>query len=379
MIHYSGRDSTPMQNKHRSGGPEPHSKSPVFRSLALALVLIGMSANCSSDESVPSRLLAPVASSSAELSRNTSVAVINDRTACVIVSYEHEVQCLDRSGHLIGAFGRMGEGPGEFRFPHVVVRAPEQTVAVLDPLSSRFSVFKPTGELVDVVRVPEVFEPLSPIGKMMSGTFVLNLLSSTKILVEIEASTGTIVWQRELRSPSEIGLPQHCGLSWGALNKAGTAAFGACSSNLLFYPPDADGQITVVEAPTYTGELSNHRDIDEFREGMRFLFNGGAVPLAAVQEYAEAPKTDRIPGRAMLYDASDRLWVATQRDRDRSSYFDVYVDTSFLGSVQVRDRLLGFDIVDGTLVTLVDRALDEDDAYGVPDRGIDWYDIRTIW
>ena len=351
----------------------------AFRSLALACVLIGVSASCSADELLPSRLLTPMDSSEVQLSTNTSVALINDQTACVIVSYEHAVHCLDRTGHLIGVFGRMGEGPGEFRFPHAVVRALEQTVAVLDPLSSRLSVFKPTGEFVDVVHVPEVFEPLSPIGRTMSGTFVPDLLSSTKFLAEIEASSGAIAWRRELRSPSEIGLPQTCGLSWGALNKAGVAAFGACSSKLLFYPPDADGQVTVVEAPTYTGELPNHRDIDEFREGMRFVFNGGTVPLAAVQEFAETPKTDRIPGRAMLYDASQRLWVATQRDRDRFSYLDVYVDTSFRGSVQVRDRLLGFDIVEGTLVTLVERALGEDDADGVPDRGIDWYDIHTIW
>ena len=108
------------------------------------------------------------------------------------------------------------------------------------------------------------------------------------------------------------------------------------------------------------------------------MFGGDTVPDAAVRDFAETPKLDRIVGRSMVYDASERLWVATQRDRDRYSYFDLYVDTAFVGSVQVRDRLLGFDILNGTLVALVERALNEHDADGVPDRGLDWYDVRQV-
>lgn len=141
-----------------------------------------------------------MASSPTELSRNPSIALVNDHTACIIVSYENEVRCLDRSGDLIGAFGRQGEGPGEFLFPHAVVRGPEQTVAVLDPLSARVSVFKPTGELVNVVRVPEVFEPLSPIGETMIGTFALNLLSSNTVLAEVDLRGGAIKVAKFIRA-----------------------------------------------------------------------------------------------------------------------------------------------------------------------------------
>ncbi len=347
-----------------------------LRSLALAGVLAAWSANCSSDELPRVRSIAPVASTPTELSRNPYVVLIADNTACVIVSYEHEIQCLDRSGNLIGVFGRQGEGPGEFRFPRAVVRGPEQTVAVVDPFSSRVSIFKPKGELVTAVPTPEVFEPMSPIGETMIGTYMPGLYSSDKVLAKVDLPSGVILWERELGSPSALGLHEDCGLSWGALTKTGVAAFGACESMLLFFPTSADGDVTLVDAPTYTGELPNHRDIAEFREGSRF---GDTVPSAAVQEFAETPKRDRITGRPLIYDASDRLWVATQRDMDRFSYFDVYTDTTFLGSVRVQDRLLGFDILDGTLIALVERALDQNDGDGIPDRGIDWYDVSTIW
>lgn len=308
------------------------------------------------------------------------MALVDDHTACVVDSYEKEVQCLDRTGELVGVFGGEGDGPGEFRFPYAALRGPEHTVAVIDPLASRLSIFRPTGELVTEVAVPRVFEPMSPIGETMIGTYTPNLLSHDKILAEVDLAGGAILWRRELLTPSDVGLPEDCGLSlsWGAIGQGGMATFGACRSQLLFYPADGNGEVAVIEAPTYTGELPNPRDIDEYRHGARFLYRDGVVPDAAVQAFAEAPKTDRIPGRPMVYDESGRLWVGTRRDRDRFSYFDVYLDTVFAGTVQVRDRVMGFDILNGTLVTLVERALDEHDGDGIPDRGIDWYDLGQL-
>lgn len=55
------------------------------------------------------------------------------------------------------------------------------------------------------------------------------------------------------------------------------------------------------------------------------------------------------------------------------------LDKAFLGTVKVQDRMLGFDVLDGTLVVLVERGLDEDaDRDGIPDRGVDWYDVRDL-
>lgn len=348
-------------------------------SRALAVALIPWLINCSADDPPPFVAIVPMSSSASPLSENHSVVVVDDHTACVVDSYEKQVQCLDRTGELVGVFGGEGEGPGEFRFPYAVLRGREHTVAVIDPLASRLSIFQPTGELARTFAIPEMFEPMSSIGETVIGTYLPNLLSDNKILAEVDLSGGSVLWRRELRHPSDLGLPEDCSLSWGAMGPGRVATFGACRrTQLLFYPKSGEGEIVVIEAPTYTGELPNQRDIDQYRDGTRFLHRDGVVPDAAVGAFAEAPKPGRIAGRSMIYDAGGRLWVGTRRDRDRFSYFDVYLDKAFLGSVRVQDRLVGFDILNGTLVTLVERALDEHDGDGIPDRGIDWYDVGDV-
>ena len=50
----------------------------------------------------------------------------------------------------------------------------------------------------------------------------------------------------------------------------------------------------------------------------------------------------------------------------------MYEGTELLGTVRVRDRVVGFDVMGSVLVTLVDRPAPAD---AVADRGIDWYDL----
>lgn len=76
-----------------------------------------------------------------------------------------------------------------------------------------------------------------------------------------------------------------------------------------------------------------------------------------------------------MIDTAGRYWIATQRGLREWSYLDVYENADYGGSVRVRDRIRGFDVLGSTLVVLVDRPLGADDADGVPDRALDWYEI----
>ena len=78
---------------------------------------------------------------------------------------------------------------------------------------------------------------------------------------------------------------------------------------------------------------------------------------------------------SLTYDDRGRLWVATERDRAHFSYFDIYVGIEYVGSVRVRDRLLGYDLYGSTLVTIVER---EPDADGIGWHAADWYDIAGL-
>ena len=79
--------------------------------------------------------------------------------------------------------------------------------------------------------------------------------------------------------------------------------------------------------------------------------------------------------------ASPNYVEALPNERDVSahvesiSYVDVWSGTEYAGAVQIRDRLLGFDILGSTLVALVERPLDED---GVGEWAVDWYDIGEV-
>ncbi len=82
--------------------------------------------------------------------------------------------------------------------------------------------------------------------------------------------------------------------------------------------------------------------------------------------YAETPKWVTITGRSLIYDDWGRLWVAIQRTRNAVSYFSIFSDTTFVGSVRVRDRVEGYDLLGSTLAVLVERL--PDDPAGIPGR-----------
>lgn len=79
-----------------------------------------------------------------------------------------------------------------------------------------------------------------------------------------------------------------------------------------------------------------------------------------------------------VFDDMGRTWIGTTRGRDQFSYLDVFVgnEFEFLGSVKIRDRLIGYDVLDTTLAVLVERPLARGDI--VARRGIDWYDIGGL-
>ena len=151
----------------------------------------------------------------------------------------------------------------------------------------------------------------------------------------------------------------------------GSWAYTACQRELVFLD-DRDASIaTVIQSTTYADELPNERDIAERENQARALSF-----RVDVDAYRETPKRNHLRGGGPLaYDDHGRLWVATQRDRARFSYFDLYVGTEYVGSVQIKDRLLGYNLYGSTLAALVERAPGAD---GIGWRALDWYDIAEV-
>ena len=140
--------------------------------------------------------------------------------------------------------------------------------------------------------------------------------------------------------------------------------------NLLRGPAGTVGTVSVVQSPTYTEEFPNERDIAYVEANNRRY----AIRMD-VESYRETPKRNHLRVASLAYDDHGRLWVATERDRAVFSYFDLYVGTEYVGSAQIRDRILGYDLFGSTLAALVERAPDPD---GIAWRAVDWYDIGEL-
>ena len=323
--------------------------------------------------------LDPFAESSAPFSHKTYIALADEETACVIESFEYRVLCLDPGGATVGTFGREGEGPGEFLTPAAIFRKSRGTLAVFDSRLARLTVIGPDGVTVSEIESPAPFWVNAIQGDRVHGFVAFGPRPNQPPEVEsqvLDLVSGEIVWRRSIYETART----ECG-SVGAVvpHPGGGHVLNACGRHVVFLEdPDADSA-HVVQSPAYREEFPNQRDADAYLDDVARMGGGSALPRSALEPYAaaflETPKSWFHGPLMFRFDGRNRLWVATTRDRDAFSWFDVWVGTDYLGSVRIRDRLMGYDILDSTLVALVEREPDRD---GIAQRAIDWYDIGEL-
>ena len=321
------------------------------------------------------------------LSESEEVALLADeRTACVIDSYEGQVRCVAGEGAVAGVFGREGEGPGEFGDPTYLARGEAGTVGVVDSDLGRFTVFEPSGAYVSDVVLPRVFQPGPSFGTAVSGVSLdymamLDGGNSGSLMTryDVDLASGEVVRQ-EGSPPGPWDI--ECGqVIHGIPDRAEGWAFLACEGHLIFVGDTGDA--TVLRAPMYVPELPDERDVAQLEEMLRGFNSRRGFPISQgveeqLESYRATPKNYHLSAGQQLFDAANRYWIATQRDRHEWSYLDVYDNAEYVGSVRVRDRLQAFDLLGSTLVVLVDRQVGPDDADGIPDRALDWYDIGDL-
>lgn len=352
-----------------------------------AAALLALTGACDQEDPAGEAIFAPevIGTAALPLSESEEVALLADeRTACVVDSYETQVRCVDVEGTVVGVFGREGEGPGEFGYPGDLTRGEEGTVGVHDGDLGRFTVFEPSGSHVSEVMVAaDYYEPFRSFGTVLSGVSldVFAMLgggNSGPLMtrVDVDAASGEVLLEEASPSgPWDVA----CGeVIYGIPDRGEGWVFMACEGHLIFVGDT--GHATVLRAPTYLAELPDERDVAR-REEFFMSFNrmNGRPASEGVEErledYRATPKDYRLGTEHQLVDAANRYWIATQRDTHDWSYLDVYENAEYVGSVKVRDRLRGFDLLGSTLVVLAERQVGPDDADGIPDRALDWYDL----
>lgn len=355
--------------------------------LAVAAIPILAATACRNEpanNAIPSALaLVPTATSPAPLSVSKSIALADEDTACVIDSFDFRVFCERRDSEKVVAFGREGDGPGEFRGLSLVARVSPGRVGVVDSRLDRLTIFNASGDRLSEVTLPPmyradgirqatVFGSEVDLAAYSEGDSIL-----TRIYSEVDINSGEVTWTRG--DVSTIVDTECGGLDKGVPRPTTGYVFWACRRELVFLDDNDANAATVVTSPAYREELPSERDVAAFAEGLTRL--GGRMPMPRsaadpyVETFSEEPKRWFNVPAALVFDSLDRLWVATTLDRDTFSYFEIWIGAEYAGSVRVRDRAMGFDLFRNTLAVLVERQPGRD---GIAPRGIDWYDIRDI-
>ncbi|MYF63810.1 MAG: hypothetical protein F4058_00050 [Rhodothermaceae bacterium] len=328
-------------------------------------------------------ILSPVASHGAPISSSNHVAVLSEEIACVINSYESQIHCVDRINGNVTVFGSEGRGPGEFASLSGIGRSRDGHVVAMDIGEDRLTFFSPNGMLVSETRLPQSFSPSLLRGDRLYGfEFVMpdfeKEFEPSYVPMEVDILSGEVLWKRT--GLADVVDRDCFNPAIGASTPGGGLVFQVCDYELAFVAHKDDSTATVVASPSYVEALPNERDLAAFMDfiiPVRTL--AGPIPESEMDAIAagflETPKEWLLKPAPFGFDNRDRLWIATTRDRDAFSYFDIWIDTTYVGTVRVDDRLMGFDIFDSTLVTLVERAPDDD---GIAERAIDWYDLGEI-
>ena len=320
--------------------------------------------------------LLPFASSGAPFSTSKDIAIVSEEIACVINSFESSIHCVERGDGSVTEFGSEGEGPGEFVGLTGIERSREGQVVAVDVGRERLTFFKPDGTMMSETRLPADFYPSALRGDRLFGfelgmpDFSAGEYLPSYVPMEAGAYSGDVLWERKDLGDA-VGRECFNG-AVGASMPSGGLVFLVCEHELAFFALRDASTATVVASPSYVEALPNERDVSDHVG----LISGVGLPMsdseieAAAAEFREKPKEWILKPNPFDFDGQNRLWVATTRDRDAFSYFDIWTGTEYAGVVRVQARLLGYDIFGSTLVTLVERTRGE--------WAIDWYDLDTI-
>jgi hypothetical protein len=308
-------------------------------------------------------------------SRVDDLALLSHEQVCLVDSYRVRVLCGGRRWESPRTIGSEGEGPGQYRDPATLARGPDGTVGVVDRELGRLTLFEPDGGLDRSLRLPPGFRPVGPpVDGVWPGTYASpgdSVWSAPVAWLSLERDT--IVATRSFRHESEATAAAPAGgVPGGARAPDGTFAFWVGGDYALVRFGESGEFLGGFSSPAHEPELPSDRDVEAFRDDMSELF-GRAPPPARVREFREEPKLPLVRGEPLRYDSAGRLWVATTRDHEERSYFDLFRDGNYLGSVSVRDRLLAYDLFGSTLAVLVERA--ERDSAGLRPLHVEWYRI----
>ena len=297
------------------------------------------------------------------------VAVLDDGTACVIQSYDVGVRCGDRSWDRVVLVGSEGSGPGEFKRVSQISRTDEGLLAVIDGGMRRLTVFEGT-KPVQTLRIPPGLRFLGiPTDSLILG--------STFVTPDFDLSTpgGTVHWLRPqdpqssdsltLRHDSRIGA--HAYFHGARLAGNRDLLFYAGDSILVQF--DSAGRLINEMPVVHLGSgLLTEPDVAQYVDDMTTGLRTPPSP-DEIAEYRATRMPAVVPGTGIVTGPFGTVWIARQEGRLEESVLEVRTADGSATTIKVGGRLLGFDILDSTLVVLRDPMLP------TAERELSWHRI----
>jgi len=296
-----------------------------------------------------------------------------------------ELVQVDLQGRYRSHFGRSGEGPGEFQFPHVIVRN-EDELWIADIMNRRFSVYSTTGEYLRDTRWGSYswheFFPLGESDLLINTRTNVDFDNADEIvpplfLLRVDIASGeedtltTMAGLREMqievRSVSGqamifVGPPQFAPrLHWSYSPDSGLIHL-VCGSEYRIEVRDLSGRLlreVLAPAPDLTVTQAD-RDWF-FDDEFRFGFGSGerfTATRASLEKYPFAERRQAIEG--VTTDPFGRVWILAATDHPGTTRLDLYApDGAYLGHLGATPLPTTFT-PDGSALIRIEDAEDAD-------------------
>ncbi len=268
------------------------------------------------------------------------------------------------------AFGRHGEGPGEFRRAAGVAALPDGGLVVSDMMTPRLTILGPDGDVRSTVRVDGAIMRLqsAPGGVPIAAQEAqwATMSAGIHLVDERGAVVATPLPTSVDRVLDREGRPASPGLVSMAVDASGRVAVGmghTYSIRIL----DASGQVV----DSIVRDVARTERTPEEVEALRAAYSRGRAAAAAEaaaggggvgrQSIQIDPLRPHFPTDALAWDDAGRLWVRTFRGGPGRTVFDLFSpDGAFLGEIGLDVELGLWSIGHGLLVGVT-----EDPDFGV--------------
>lgn len=277
-----------------------------------------------------------------------SLALDAERRIWVLDDQAMEIRIFDRDGRYIRTVGREGGGPGEFRAPQAIHRAPDGTMWVPDPQNNRLSIFDTSGTYLEgrnmpggfgTVRWPGGFDregyyylPVRTFdseGGVTLARFTSGHAAPDTLQVPADPKERDSFELRRGRMRAVLNVPFAGHFEWRLAPSGNLWGMLADDYRLYEFSPGGDTLRTVTRAftplPVTDAELEAKR-----KELEPFIRAGGKI------DWSKIPRTKPATVHFFIDDVGN-LWVMPQSARGEAGrVLDVFdPDGRFLGTVRL--------------------------------------------